>query len=214
MEGIRLVFRCIWWLGCLNFVMACSPAEEDASPAQQFYAAFQEVLWEDTLYIGLDSVPKLPKKEVSFQLFFAATDSAFRQKLIYEPDTLDGAIRTVWKIPLMEGYDLCLLELRQAWFQFRYGLVYDKSSRRFIQIEPLAYFYGGDGGQVFSESWLLNQQTLISRETERSLQWTDKGEPEEIISRQVSGQIWSAPEFKTTTVSDSLYWMQRAPLFW
>lgn len=214
MEEIRLVFKRISWLGCLSFIMACSPAKEKISPAQQFYVAFQELPKQDTVYIGLDSVSMTTAKAVPFQRFFAATDAILQQNLIYQPDTLDGGLRALWKIPLKEGYDLCLMELRQAWFQFRYGLIYNRTDQQFIQLEPIAYFYGGDGGQVFGESWLINQQTLISRETERSLQWTENNEPEELISCQVSGQIWSATEFKTSTVSDSLYWMWREPLYW
>jgi len=207
MEATRLVFKSLWILGWLGVFSACTPGEESASAAQDLYATFEQLAPSDTLHVGLDSMAS--GKVLDFEGFFAAVDSSLLEDMIYEVDSTDGSLRALWKVALDEDYDLCLLELRQNWFQFRYGLVYATEARQFIHLEPMAYFYGGEGGQLFSESWLLNQRLLISRESERAIRWTVEGETQESIRSSLSAQTWSSSQFRELAVPDSVFWMQK-----
>lgn len=214
MVGIQLGFKSIFPGVLLVLLGACTPTKEPASAAEELYAIFKELAPPDTLHIDLDSLSSGIAHEVSFGLLFAAIDSALLQSFIYEPDSIGTGLQALWKLSLDEEHDLCILEMRQHWFQFRYGLVYAKASRQFIHLEPLAYFYGGEGGQLFSESWLLNRQILISREIERTLRWTAEEAGEESIRSSLSATKWATSEFRQLPVPDSLYWAQQEPFLW
>lgn len=211
MVAIQLDFNSVFLGMFLVLLGACSPAQESLSPAEELYASFNEGPVRDTLHLGPDSTGRDMAGNITFASFFEGVDSSLIEALMYAPDTLDGIIRAQWKLPLDNNFDLCLLEIRQAWFQFKYGLVYDQEVHQFIQLEPLAYFYGGDGGQIRAETWLLPRNILISRQLERALRWTETGETDEEITYRLSGQVWSPPEFRTIAVSDSLFWMQKQP---
>lgn len=214
MEEIRLVFKWVWSVLLLSLLWACSIGEVIEAPAGKLYASFDQRNPRDTLPIGLDSLSSGIKTTVEVRDLLRAVDSALLQQLIYEVDSLDSELWAYWKLPLGEDFELCLLGIDQHWFRFRYGLLYAKETRTFIDLIPLAYFYGGEGGQVFSESWLLQQKTIISRESERSLRMGDSGEMEEIISSSLSAQEWSPPRFAGTVVPDSSYWAGKEPYRW
>lgn len=211
MEEIRLVFNQIWVWCLLGLLSACASEEVSLTPAQELYTTYEAMPPVDTLHIGLDSITS--GTAISFNSFLAAIDSNLLEDFIYEIDSIDGSLYALYKVSLGAKYDLCLLELRQHWFQFRYGLLFEKDRQSFTALQPLAYFYGGEGGQVFSESWLIHQETLITSEVERSIRWTPEGETQESIQTSLSAKRWSSARFRTVPVPDSTYWREKATFF-
>lgn len=53
--------------------------------------------------------------------------------------------------------DLCaaLLRTEESWFRKQTLLVFDLRQQKCLAVVELAHFYGGDGGQTASESWLF-----------------------------------------------------------
>ena len=195
----------------------CQSGPPQVTPAQEFYENFQTLAPPDTLAIALDTVPGAPGQVIPVDLLLAALDPVLVNEMIYEPDTTDFQGRAYWKIPLDEKYDACLLGIRQAWFHFKYLLVYSRAKGVFVDLIPAAFLYGGDGGQLLGESRIFDRMTqpkLLTRTLEHSLRWseTDPGEPEDILIQGVGMKQWSGEQFREVPVRDSSRWIERYPL--
>ncbi len=209
-------------LGLLAIVLVingCQTGQALLPPPQELYAHFQSIPLADTMAVKRDTVMGDSGRGIPAQLFFAGLDSALINELIYEPDTFDFRCRAYWKIELDKHSDACLLGIQEGWFQFKYLLVYSSQTKRFEEIVPVAYLYGGEGGQVISESRIFDldtQPTILILYLEHYLRWseTDPDEPEDINIRRVGLKQWSGEKFQEITVRDSNKWLQRYPLVW
>lgn len=212
-------------LGCLfafTIFQSCNTSISKTSTpptsAQQLYTQFRP--WTnatDTIPMQLDSILFDSSQTVSPQLFIAALDSALIESMYYEPDTFDFRAQAYWAIPLDEDRDACLLDLGQLWFKFKYLLIYSKSAQQFVGIEPAAYFYGGDGGQITRESWLFNLSTtptLFSGYLEHYLKYVE--EQDDMVSttsKKVGLQQWTDSTFQTIPLQDSAFWLRKYVLY-
>lgn len=206
-------------IALLLFLSACQSQEESLTDAQKLYAYFPAIPSVDTLKIALDSLPLDSNAQIPAPLFWAAIDSSFYDAFLYEPDTFDFQAIASWKVSLNENQDACLISMQQGWFQFKYLLVYSKLRDQFIGIEPVAFLYGGDGGQIICKSWIFDlksQPTIAIRQLERHIQWseTDPEEMEEVKYNQVEIKQWSQDQFRKIPVQDSSYWIQKIPIAW
>lgn len=203
----------------LTVLSSCWSGPPPPTSSQELYASFQTLAPPDTLAITLDTVTGASGQAISADLLLAAVDPILIDKMIYEPDTTDFQGKAYWKVSLDENYDACLLDIRQAWFQFKYLLIYSKVEGVFIDLVPAAFLYGGDGGQLLCESRIFDwktQPTLLSRTLEHSLRWseTDPGEPEDILIQGVGMKQWSEGQFREVAVRDSSTWIEKYHLVW
>ncbi len=189
---------------------------QEPTPAEELYADFQSIAPLDTLPIPLDTVGADTGRAISPQHFLAALDSILIETMIYEPDTFDFQGRAYWKIPLDEETEACLLDIKQGWFKFKYLLLYSKSTKSFVNLIPAAYFYGGDGGQILSESYLFDLNTtptLFTSYYEHYLRLSSN-EPENIERRSMGLRQWSGGAFQEVPVRDSSVWQARYRIDW
>jgi hypothetical protein len=200
-------------------IIACHTEPEPSTPPQYLYAKFQAITAADTLHIGLDSTAGKSGEDISATLFLAAIDSSLFADMIYEPDTFDFQAQAHWKVPLDKNYDACLLGMQQAWFKFKYLLIYSKSSKSFVDLLPAAYLFGGDGGQIVSESWIFDlktKPTVVSPIQEHYMRWLDPDaeEPQIIDSKDISLLQWSDGTFEDVPIRDSSRYIRIFPSFW
>lgn len=198
---------------------ACLQVSSPDSPASDLYAKFQYLPAADTIHIALDTIVEGAGTTIAAASFLAALDSALLASMIYEPDTFDFRAQALWKTTLDEEYDACLLNLRQAWFQFKYLLIYSKFSESFVDLLPVAYLFGGEGGQILMESWMFDFNTrpaIISSQLERSMHWSETHPEEPILQENntVGQWQWSNGEFMEYPVRDTAAYLQRFPLVW
>lgn len=203
----------------LLMLAACLQLSPPDSPASELYTKFQPLPAADTMHIALDTIVEGTGTPIAAASFLAAVDSALLFSLIYEPDTFDFRAQALWKIALDEEHDACLLDMRQAWFQFKYLLIYSKSSESFVDLLPVAYLFGGDGGQLLLESWmydLATRPTIISLQLERSMRWSETHPEEPILqeNKTVGRRQWSDGEFMEYPVRDTAAYLQRFSLVW
>ena len=203
----------------ISVVSSCSSGSKQPTPSQDLYALFQSSAPADTLPVRYDAIPGETSQSIPVDLFIAGIDSALITKMIYEPDTTDFQGRAYWKIALDDDFEACLLGLSQAWFKFKYLLIYSKSDQSFVDILPVAYLYGGDGGQIISESWIFDlesQPVILRRFLEHSIRMseTKPGEPEITDLETVGMKRWTQGEFQEIEVRDSSRWIQAYPLAW
>lgn len=152
---------------------ACSsgtPASEPHSAPLAGY--FKPLAAQDTLYLGTSTPAAgdtLPWTELLREVPAALIDS-----IADLGDTADITVLALGTLPVTERYDSYLIELRFAWFIHRGLLLYDKQAERFVRGYPLSIYYGGDGGQIATESFRVdldqdNRPDWLIRQMEHSI---------------------------------------------
>lgn len=215
---IKLSFIYVLFLMAF-YLFSCSPTFQEKTQGGSLYTKFIALPASDTIAIQLDVVAGDTGRVVTAAEFLSEIDPGLLLNLIYEPDTTDFVSRAYWQIPLDENHEACLLGIEQVWFKFKYLLIYDKTSGKFINILPAAYLYGGDGAQIMCESRLFDvatKPTLMTRFLDHSIRMSENvpGEVEDINIKSVVLDQWSNGEFVQIPVPDSSYWIQKYPLPW
>ena len=198
-------------------IFSCKARPEPPTPAQELYANFQPVAPSDTLLVGLDSVAGEHSREIPARLLLAAIDSALIAEMLYEPDTFDFRGRAYWKLGLDENFEACLIGIQQVWFHFKYLLIYSKHAESFVGLIPVAYLYGGDGGQILCESRVLDlaaRPVIVTGYQEHHIRWneTNPDEPEAIDLKSVGLRQWAPGGFQEIPVQDSSKWLKMVPM--
>jgi hypothetical protein len=107
-----------------------------------------------------------------------------------------------------------LVQTEEFWFGKQSLLVFDLKQQKCLGMVELSHFYGGDGGQTASESWLFsgkNPPQLFVKTAQHGFIMADNptGEPQEYLDE--SGQLlqWNATGFQPVPNPDSLLFLRR-----
>ena len=167
--------------------------------------AIHPISWIDDFYV-CDIV------SIFFSGFiFPYLSSAMLSEIDYAGDTASLKLTAHFRITLSTDFDLFLLGVEQFWYQFHYLLLYQRSEHVFTQMIPVSTFYGGDGGQVKTESWLFLQDDiqLLTRQSEHSLDLNTldaDGNPQHRYHEDMVLYEWADQQFRPTTVKNKSYW--------
>lgn len=156
-------------------IAACQPSKP--APALLLLPYFQSVQASDTLKFlvagegetgisGGDTIPN--------SVFFAVLDSALLRQIDYIADSAEALIVGRQRFALDDKVECCLVDIRQLWFQHQSLLLVDKNTQAIIDRITVAEWYGGDGGQILTGSWLVDydgdgHKDLIRREIGHSI---------------------------------------------
>lgn len=148
----------------------------------------------------------------------------------YVPDSLhepiahileggDPVIQKLGRFPLDAYYDALAIDIQAFWFRNQSVLIFDKKQQTVIGLFPVAEFYGGDGGQILRQSWLLSKQNimqaLIVRESEHALKIEEaSGEPQDLYAEWGARYLWQKNKFVEQPTSDSLALIKAFPIDW
>lgn len=192
-------------------------SDHNAPPALLGY--FTSMMPADTLHFFLDSDPLTEVREVPTPILYEALDSALFYQMGYLQDSAATQAQARGLFPLDAEHDAALLSLQEGWYAFQYLLIFDKTTNQFTHVTPVCEFYGGDGGQIRSESWLFFEDPpkLLSRYSERWLQMGTEDDPDEVLEKfheSVRLQEWLGLEWRKTPVVDSSRWIADFPVAW
>lgn len=197
--------------------IACRPPVKNTEPALLSY--FQTTPRADTLHFeiaegGADapvSGDTIPNK-----LFFTALSPAFLQEIDYLADSSQALVLGRQRFPLNDSTDACLVDIRQFWFQNQSLLVYNKRQQAFTGRITVAEWYGGDGGQVLTGSWMLDYDNdgspeLIRREIEHTMR-PDGDDVLEDFHESALILTWKQGRFVEQPVSDTALVVKQFPI--
>jgi CHAT domain-containing protein len=122
------------------------------------YASFHPVNNSDTLRLELpsDEEPETPGDTIPNALFFSSLDTTWLRAIEHIADSSEATVVGRGRFPLSDGFDACLVDLRQFWFKHQSLLVFDKNKNVFTDLVTVAEWYGGEGGQILTGSWLFD----------------------------------------------------------
>lgn len=179
---------------------------------------FNPIELSDTLHINSERMEEGETQPIPQSDFFASLDSSLIGEMIYPPDTTEMELYSHWKAPINDRFEAYLLEVQEHWFVFKYLLVYSKAEQQFTSLVPAAHFYGGEGGQIRTESRLFDWKSkktakILTRESEHALQMLEEG-VKDTYEERVMIQQWQQGKFQEMQVPDSSAWIEKFPIEW
>lgn len=190
------------------------------SPDSALLAYFQASPLGDTLHIEISNENPLAGDTIPNRLFFTSIPPALLAQIDYLADATQATVLSRKKFSLEGNISAYWVEIRQFWFQHHSLFLYDASKRLFTDRITIAEWYGGDGGQVLTGSWIFDyngdgKKDIVRREIQHNMIPND-GEPVEQIFESASLLLWKKDHFKDTPFQDTAALVRRFPIrsFW
>lgn len=112
------------------------------------------------------------------------------------------------QFPLDEKYLGCIMDGTESWFRNQALLLYNQETKSFEDAIILSQFYGGDGGQIVTESWIYTENKkkfLYQKESSHAIiPSTDSDELVEMLDEHSQLYVWNGNIFKETIQQDSI----------
>lgn len=118
-----------------------------------------------------------------------------------------------------ENHEFYLIDLRQHWYRNLSLFIYEKAKQEFVQRETVAEFYGGEGGQILTGSWLVDYdgkggKDLIRHEVEHWIILEDEN-TQDTMTAHATLLTWDGNGFLEKEVnSEELVKQYPITLFW
>lgn len=194
-------------------LQSCRPAK-----APGLVEHFTSVKLSDTLHIDSERMEVGKTQPIPQSDFFTSLDSSLIGAMIYPPDTTEMELYGHWKAPINDRFEACLLEVQEHWFVFKYLLVYSKAEQQFTSLVPVAHFYGGEGGQIRTESRLFDWRSkktakILTRESAHTLRMLEE-EVKDTYEESVMLRQWRQGQFEEIPVRDSSSLIEKFPVEW
>jgi hypothetical protein len=203
----------------LAAMTACRQVKEPQTGKTALFAAFQPMAAPERIEIDLspDGEAKPPGDSIANALFFASLDANWLREIEQVADSTESKVYSAGRFALDQGFDACLVDIRRHWFRHVSLLVYDKQQQTFTDRLTVAGWYGGDGSQILTGSWLADidgdgKKDLIRREIEHALRMQDNGEPLETTTERGGWLRWKEGRFLAAPTTDSSDLIKRFPI--
>lgn len=204
----------------LPVVLACHSIQP--KPESTLLSYFKETTPQDTLRFEVSQQDDPPPTgdTIPNSLFFTAINPAFLAEIDYLADSAGALVLGKQRFAIDAQFDACIVDIREAWFQHQSLLVFDKQLKSFTNRVTVAEFYGGDGGQDLTGSWILDydgdgDKDVVRRDIGHSI-IPEADSVREIQQESASLLLWNAGQFVEQPVPDSAAMVRRFPIqsFW
>ena len=178
-------------VSCLSlaFFTACHVAEnKQQAGISSFFNAIPAV---DTMRfeVSQDDEP-LPGDTIPNVQFLTEIGAGLMQGIDFLDDSGEAKFIGRSRFPLNEGFEAYLVDVHQNWFKNQSLFLFDQKSKKFSDRVTVAEWYGGDGGQILTGSWLVDfdkdgGKDLVRREIEHWMEM-DEEEPRDTFQHRAA----------------------------
>lgn len=167
--------NCKWsfYARLLFFTVSLQPA---TLKAQQWADHFRPLPPCDTLHVEISMTEDSAATHdtIPNRVFFSLLPPGMLQEIDYVVDSSGAVVFGRYHFPLNDSIEAYWVETRYSWFHHHSLLVYDKHKKTFTGRVTLAEFYGGEGGQVLTGSWVFDfdgdgDPDIVRREIQHSV---------------------------------------------
>lgn len=149
-------------------------------------------------------------------LFFTTIPPELLREIDHLADSSSAMVLGRLHFPWNEHLEAYWVDIRQFWFEHQSLFLYDKRRQAFTGRVTVAEWYGGDGGQVLTGSYLLDfdgdgQKDIIRREIQHSLLVEDD-EARDVFHESAVRLVWRDEHFVELPIADSSLIAKRFPL--
>lgn len=204
--------------GILTGIWACQTPAAAPSRADALLRYFHPMAAADTLRFEIedDNGPTPAGDTIPNALFFPAIDPALLAEIDYLADSTESVVSGKQRFPLNDSVDACLVFIDRAWFRHQSLLQYNKRRHAFTDRTTVAEFYGGDGGQVLTGSWVLDvdgdgQKDIIRRDIEHSM-IPVADSAREVMHESALLLRWQGERFVEAPLSDTAWTIKHFPI--
>lgn len=206
-----MAYRLEFYFVLLLLLSACGPKPQ---PSPTFADEFP-LAAADTLVFAVQE----PREDtLSPAAFFAQVPDSLLRDINHILETGEPLISHKRRFPLDENHDGLAVNINVFWFISQCILVWHKPTGTVTGLFPAAEFYGGDGGQIRRQSWLLNtpgDRELIVRESQHTLRLDESGDDAiDVYDESVSRYRWQNGAFRQAAVADSAALIRRYGVEW
>ncbi len=207
------------------FLPAWAACQKTGKPAPaDLVAYFQPVAAPDTLIFEVwqqEALASTVGDTIPNGLFFTVLDASLLSGIAHVADSAEALCLARQRFPLNTEVDACLVDIRYHWFQHQSLLLYNRRLGVFTDRVTVAEWYGGDGGQELTGSWLLDyngdgQPDIIRQLIEHSLRINEMGEAHETQHESAVLLLWQNGRFAEHPLPDTSFLVKQFPIrsFW
>ncbi|MEO1259897.1 MAG: hypothetical protein AAFZ15_13980 [Bacteroidota bacterium] len=161
---------------------------------------FQKTEPADTLLFEINDAEEINWTDtLSNRLFFSKMETQLMNGVEYFDNSGRLTVIGRTRFSFNDQLDAYLVDMRQHWYRNLSIFIFDLQKEIFIHRETVAEFYGGEGGQILTGSWLMDfdgdgSKDLVRHEVEH---WIilDDDNPRDTLTQHAAFLAWEANKF-------------------
>ena len=190
------------------FVLACRQVQQPQSPkAQSLESYFKSMQAKDTLLFQVADEAWATGDTLPNGLFFSQMETRIMNHVPYFDNSGELVVLAAGRFPLQDSMEAYLVYMLQGWYRHQSLFVFDQKKQAFTDRITVADFYGGDGGQILTGSYLLDydgdgDKDIVQREIEHWLELSGD-EASDKLAESAALLLWDGASFKAAAADSA-----------
>ncbi len=210
----RNSLRLSLWLVSFALLLGCRTTNHLQAPELLTYFKFQPSF--DTLHIEIADENPESGDTIPNRLFFNSIPPVLLEQIDYLIDSSASIIIARKQFLLNDTISACWVDFSLSWFRHHSLFLYNRSKRQFTDRITVAEWFGGDGGQVLTGSWVFDyngdgKKDIVRRDIQHGMT-LNGDEPVEHTFESATLLLWGKGHFIDTPFQDTAALIRRFPI--